>query len=267
MGAMTEPEQSRPFGFDDVDGRADDPGHAGAWLLDLVAAVDHLSRGPRLGLTVWEALEEAVREYVAVEVSVRTGWDPQLGELAWDAPDPLRDALTHLLTRLDDRPAATALQAAIRRWVASQAQVFNDGFPWPHPRPAAAAGAGGVGRGGVGGSRRGGVRRRRTPGMRRPSLAALLGDDHRARACSQLSQRPRKPVVDVNTAELGRAVARPNEPAMVSVATPRPLSTLHVQAQRRAECGHTALAGQRDVTRRGDRRYQDPAGPARRLPG
>ena len=89
MGARTEPEQSEPVGFDDVDERGDDSLHAGAWLLDLVAAADHLGRGPRLGLTVWEALEEAVREYVAVEVSMRTGWDPELGELAWDTSDPL----------------------------------------------------------------------------------------------------------------------------------------------------------------------------------
>ncbi len=133
MGVMTEPE--RPFGFDDADVPTDEPEHAGAWLLDLVAAVDHLSRGPRLGLTVWEALEEAVRDYTAVEVSVRSGWDPGLSELAWDEPDPLRVALTHLLGRLDDRPASSALQAAIRRWVVAQAMTFNDGFSWPHPQP------------------------------------------------------------------------------------------------------------------------------------
>jgi hypothetical protein len=33
----------------------------GTWLLDVVAAVDHLGRGHRPGFTVWDALEEALR--------------------------------------------------------------------------------------------------------------------------------------------------------------------------------------------------------------
>src|SRR5690606_24399116 len=39
----------------------DEPAEGGTWLLDLVAAVDYLRRGIRPNITVWDALDEALR--------------------------------------------------------------------------------------------------------------------------------------------------------------------------------------------------------------
>ena len=94
----------------------DDPAHGATWLLDLVAAVDHLRRGLRPGLTVWDALEEALRT----------------DEPDWDDPDPLRTTLHEFLTRTSGS-ADLELQAGVRRWVLATAQRFNDGHHWPHP--------------------------------------------------------------------------------------------------------------------------------------
>ena len=42
----------------------------GGVLLDLVAATDHLSTTHRLGLTTWEAFEEAIRWWVTDRVTL-----------------------------------------------------------------------------------------------------------------------------------------------------------------------------------------------------
>ncbi len=91
---------------------------ASTWLLDLVAAVDHLRRGLRPGLTVWDAIEEAVRT----------------DEPDWNDTDPLRSALDDLVGRADG-PVSLELQAATRRWVLAAADRYNDGHHWPHPTP------------------------------------------------------------------------------------------------------------------------------------
>jgi hypothetical protein len=96
----------------------------GTWLLDVVAAVDHLRRGHRPGLTVWDALEEAIRWTVSEHDD-----DP-----VWDAPDPLAVALRQLLDRTD-APVADRMQTAVRRWVLAMAGRYNNGQHWPHPTP------------------------------------------------------------------------------------------------------------------------------------
>jgi hypothetical protein len=97
-----------------------DPGQStvdgGTWLLDLVAAVDHLRRGLRPGLTIWDALEEALRA----------------GEPDWDDPEPLRTALANLLDRTSG-PIDLQLQDAVRSWVLVAADRYNAGHHWPHP--------------------------------------------------------------------------------------------------------------------------------------
>jgi hypothetical protein len=90
----------------------------GTWLLDLVAAVDHLRRGQRPGLTVWDAIDEALRT----------------GEPDWDDPDPLRSTLTTLLERTTG-PVEVEIQAAVRWWVLAAADRYNNGQHWPHPAP------------------------------------------------------------------------------------------------------------------------------------
>jgi hypothetical protein len=96
----------------------------GTWLLDLVAAVDHLGRGNRPGFTVWDALEEALR------------WTRPTGdddEELWDSPDPLADSLGRFLDT--SGPTAERLQTAVRRWVTAMAERYNNGHHWPHPAP------------------------------------------------------------------------------------------------------------------------------------
>jgi len=108
-------------GDDDGDGHEATLAEGGTWLLDLVAAVDHLRRGHRPGFTVWDALEEALR------------WTLPACDDAepWNSSDPLRDMLRRFL----DDPAATParVQTAVRQWVTAMADRYNDGHHWPHP--------------------------------------------------------------------------------------------------------------------------------------
>lgn len=109
-------------------------------LLDLVAAVDYLGRGHSAGLTIWDALEEALRWWVADQELVRHG-APEPDAEQDDHPtgvDPLNDTLSRFLATLpepDAPPAADALQEAIRRWTAAMAERHNASYHWPHPTP------------------------------------------------------------------------------------------------------------------------------------
>lgn len=103
------------------------------WL-EVVAAVDYLSRGHRPGFGVWDAVEEALRWYTAHLVA---GDDDALAasaaaELPWDDPDPLRTALELLV--LHCPPAAEAegtssdaMHAALSDWLHEMAYEYNDG--------------------------------------------------------------------------------------------------------------------------------------------
>src|SRR3954452_10382270 len=64
----------------------------GGVLLDLVAATDYLSTTHRLGLTTWEAFEEAIRWWVTDRVTLPGDVpDADVASLPWgDDPDPLR---------------------------------------------------------------------------------------------------------------------------------------------------------------------------------
>ncbi len=99
----------------------------GTWLCDLVAAVDHLRRGLRPGITVWDAIEEALRWHTP------TTDEPDGTEPAWGGPDPLRSTLTRFLHHTG--PANVEAQLAVRRWVLTMADRYNDGHHWPHPAP------------------------------------------------------------------------------------------------------------------------------------
>lgn len=113
---------------------AEDLNLGGTWLLELVAAVDFLRRGDRHGLTVWDAIEEAVRLWVAERVSTIDGVpDPDFAELGWADASALDRSLGRMLDVLDREPpvpAAVAMQQAIRRWLDLVASVHNDGQPW-----------------------------------------------------------------------------------------------------------------------------------------
>ena len=101
--------------LDHNDGENLDEG--GTWLLDLVAAVDHLRRGARPGITVWDAIGEAIR---------------------WTAEEPAHtpvdaDAVSIFTPLVNAAGSSEMLQAAIRRWVVAMAERYNDSHHWPHP--------------------------------------------------------------------------------------------------------------------------------------
>ncbi|MAT04732.1 MAG: hypothetical protein CL424_06790 [Acidimicrobiaceae bacterium] len=103
------------------------------WL-EVVAAVDYLSRGHRPGFSVWDAVEEALRWYTAHLVA---GDDDALAamaaaELPWDDPDPLRTALERLVAHqppTDDGggTSAEAIHVALTDWLRAMAHDYNDG--------------------------------------------------------------------------------------------------------------------------------------------
>ena len=109
---------------------------AGAVLLDLVAAVDFLRRGIRPGFNVWDALEEALRNWTIEEHTHTSGApDP---EAIWAWKDPLVETLRWTIQILDDQhdaSASEAFQQAIRHWTTTMSDRFNSGCEWPPASP------------------------------------------------------------------------------------------------------------------------------------
>ena len=117
----------------------DRPASSQVWL-DVVSAVDYLSRGHRPGLTVYDALEEALRWHIGALVA---GYDEypagvERGDLPWDDPDALRTALEQLALHnppADDEQStsAYAFHSALAHWARQTAAQHNDGCMWAHP--------------------------------------------------------------------------------------------------------------------------------------
>ncbi len=117
------------------------PSSSQVWL-DVVSAVDYLSQGHRPGLTVYDALEEALRWHIGALVA---GYDEypavvERGDLPWDDPDALRTALEQLALHnppADDRQStsAYAFHSALAHWVRQMADQYNDGHGWVCPVP------------------------------------------------------------------------------------------------------------------------------------
>jgi hypothetical protein len=97
----------------------------GTWLLDLVAAVDHLRRGHRPDFTVWDAFEEALRWSIP---------DSDLPAPGRDVADPLAATL-HKFVDQSGPLAAERMQRAVRRWVEAMTARYNNGHHWAHPQP------------------------------------------------------------------------------------------------------------------------------------
>lgn len=116
----------------------DDPADATDRMLDVIAAVDFLRRGDHRGLTLWAAIEEALRWWIAERLVLLEGvQDPDIGAPRFGEPDPLQGTLTRFLAAASiDEPIhiSVALQQALRRWTSSVSMEFNDKAPWPHPR-------------------------------------------------------------------------------------------------------------------------------------
>lgn len=93
------------------------------------AAVAYLAGMTRPGLTVWDALDEAVRDWLGALHDVDTG----TGGSPWDDPDPLRTSLGALLGSTAPAgspggdPLGDVLSAALAGWVQQTAEDVNDG--------------------------------------------------------------------------------------------------------------------------------------------
>jgi hypothetical protein len=113
------------------------------WL-DVAAAVDYLSTTHRLGLTMCEAIEEAIRWWT-IDYTTPTDElpDAAFAELPWDDPDPLRSTLERLLGVAapvgvtDGHDLAAILASALAVWVDRMAILYNDGHTFSHPAPRA----------------------------------------------------------------------------------------------------------------------------------
>lgn len=115
----------------------------GGVLLDVVAATDYLTSTHRLGLTVWEAVEEALRWWVIDRLTLPGDLpDADFSALPWgDDPDPLRTGLERLLACTsgaggpDGLEMGVILTAALDTWVRRMADLYNDGHRFAHPAP------------------------------------------------------------------------------------------------------------------------------------
>jgi hypothetical protein len=94
--------------LDEKDAHADD---GLAPMTELVAAVTWLRRGAMPGLTVWDAIEQALRW--------RSGTDAD-----WREPDPLRAALQ--IAIVNPEALSDVLAEAIRSWVIAMRSAFNE---------------------------------------------------------------------------------------------------------------------------------------------
>lgn len=109
---------------------ARDPGYSEPWL-EVVPAVEYLDATHRPGLTVWDALAEAVRWWVE-EASSPEQLGHEARTLPWHDPDPLRSALESLLRvaspagTLHGHALPAVLDSALRGWLDAMATAFND---------------------------------------------------------------------------------------------------------------------------------------------
>jgi hypothetical protein len=117
----------------------DDSADAPDRMLEVISAVDFLRRGDRRNLTLWGAIEEALRWWIDERLSLVEGvQDPEINGPRVGDPDLLRDTLTRFVTAAGvDEPVhvSVALQQALRRWGATMSTMHTDGEPWPHPIP------------------------------------------------------------------------------------------------------------------------------------
>src|SRR6516164_5016212 len=103
------------------------------WL-EALAAVDYLAETHRPRLTLWDALDEAIRWWTAELLDPRDGFPARrAAELPWSDPDPLRSSIEELLAAVP--PAASTgaaalgdvFTAALAAWLVAMAEDFNDG--------------------------------------------------------------------------------------------------------------------------------------------
>jgi hypothetical protein len=118
----------------------DRPASSQVWL-DVVSAVGYLSQGHRPGLTVYDALEEALRWHVAWPGEFHDeDWTPsEATKLPWDDPDPLRTAVEQLVADSqpgDDHDAtiSSSIHRALALWVRHVSAIYNNDHQWASPQ-------------------------------------------------------------------------------------------------------------------------------------
>lgn len=109
------------------------------WL-DVVSAVDYLSQGHRPGLTVYDALEEALRWQARSLVNQSDEGHDDVDDnfLPWTDPDALRTSLEHLallnpVTDDEQTTSAYMIHSALANWVNRMADRHNESCRWAHP--------------------------------------------------------------------------------------------------------------------------------------
>ena len=111
----------------------DEQQHSSDTWCSVVAAVGYLAATTRPALTVWDALEEAVRWWTTEWTA--PGLDPS-GAMPWNDTDPLRTTLDQLLTAVaavherDGHALPAVLDAALDAWLGVMADRYNDGRPF-----------------------------------------------------------------------------------------------------------------------------------------
>jgi len=104
--------------------------HSSRVWRSVATAVDYLSVTSRPGLTVWDALEEAVRWWTIEWTS--PGSDPS-AVMPWNDPDPLRSSLDQLLgtvasmTLPDGHSLPAVLDTALDAWLVVMSDRCNGG--------------------------------------------------------------------------------------------------------------------------------------------
>lgn len=98
---------------------------------EVVAAVDFLGQSERLGITVWDALDEAIRLWA-------DDWfNPGAQRRdAWGDADPLRTSIETLLRSVASgavpggEPLGAVLSAALELWLDDARDQHNQGYPF-----------------------------------------------------------------------------------------------------------------------------------------
>lgn len=104
----------------------------GELWLEVVAAVEYLGATHRPGLSVWDALAEAVRLWEE-DMSSPGDRGREHCSLPWSDPDPLRTALESLLRvtsplgTLDGHELPAVIDGALCSWLEVMAAAFNSG--------------------------------------------------------------------------------------------------------------------------------------------
>ena len=107
--------------------------HSEVWL-QILGAVESLAEHHRPGISVWDAVEEAGRWWIADCLDPPEDHAGAVtSELPWDDPDPLRTVLESLLASVPSIGlpggivVADALTAALDVWLGYMSNSYNDG--------------------------------------------------------------------------------------------------------------------------------------------